>query len=309
MALESSYYRVLSIAGSDSGGGAGIQADIKTISALGGYALSAISAVTAQNTKQVYEITELSPRAIAKQIEVVLSDIGVDAIKIGMLHSPAAVKAVKQSLDKYLFLDKEEGSPIKKEEGSPIKKEEGSPIKGDFRGIVLDPVMVATSGDLLIQKETIQCLIKELFSSVDLITPNIQEAEAILDLEIKTQREAEESAYALLEMGARAVFLKGAHLDGEEITDTLLAKTKNGGFALKKHRHERIQTKNTHGSGCTLSSAITSYLAFGFDLFTATHLGYRYTLEAIDSAKNIVLGEGSAPLEHFFSPKKILRKF
>ena len=227
------YPRVLSIAGSDSGGGAGIQADLKTISALGCYGMTAITALTAQNTVGVQAIQAIPAAFLKAQLQSVLDDIGVDAVKIGMLHSPEVVEVVAWAIDHY-----------------------------QLKRVVLDPVMVATSGDTLIAKETISVLVSDLFPRVQLITPNLDEASLLLGKAVVDRQSLTQAAHDLQAMGAAAVLLKGGHLPGDELMDVLLLEDQTH----QVFRSRRIPSHNVHGTGCTLSSAIASHWALGCEL-------------------------------------------
>lgn len=263
------YARVLSIAGSDSGGGAGIQADLKTFSALGCYGMTAITAITAQNTLGVSAIHGVPPEVLRAQIRAVLDDIGADAIKIGMLHSPEVVTVVAQALDDYRI-----------------------------RHVVLDPVMVATSGDRLMAQETVQVLVKELFHRATLITPNLDEAELLLGRPITRAAELEGATRDLLALGAPAVLLKGGHLDSDEIVDVL--STGNG--HTQRWVSPRIASRNVHGTGCTLSSAIAAHLALGISLPQAVAESRGYVLASIAGGAAVHTGAGHGPLNHAHAP-------
>ena len=268
-ALPRRYARVLSIAGSDSGGGAGIQADLKTFAALGCYGMTAITAITAQNTQGVRAIHGVPPEMLRAQIDAVATDIGVDAVKIGMLHSPEVVRVVAEAIARH-----------------------------GLHNVVLDPVMVATSGDRLIAQETVGALVRELFPLATLITPNLDEAGWLLGRTLDSEAQLADAADALLALGARAVLLKGGHLPGEQVVDLL---------ALPGGVHERlaaarIATHNGHGTGCTLSSAIAAYLALGETLPEAVRLARRYILSAIAAGADVRTGQGQGPLNHGFAP-------
>jgi len=263
------YARVLSIAGSDSGGGAGIQADLKTFSALGCYGMTAITAITAQNTLGVSAIHGVPPEVLRAQIRAVLDDIGADAIKIGMLHSPEVVAVVAQALDDYRISH-----------------------------VVLDPVMVATSGDRLMAQETVEVLVKELFHRATLITPNLDEAELLLGRPITRAAEFEGATRDLLALGAPAVLLKGGHLDSDEIVDVLA--TDNG--HTQRWVSPRIASRNVHGTGCTLSSAIAAHLALGISLPQAVAESRGYVLASIAAGAAVHTGAGHGPLNHAHAP-------
>ena len=264
------YARVLSIAGSDSGGSAGIQADLKTIAALGGYGMTAITAITVQNTVGVRAIQALPAELLAQQIDAVAEDIGVDAVKIGMLHDVAVVRAVAAALQRHRFPH-----------------------------VVLDPVMVATSGDKLITQDTVAVLIRELFPLATLITPNLDEAGWLIGRNIRGVDELEGAARELLALGARAVLLKGGHLDGPELTDLLLAPP----AAPQRWSARRIATRNTHGTGCTLSSAIACQLALGEPLAAAVQSARAYVRGALAAGADVATGHGHGPLNHGFAPQ------
>jgi len=263
------YARVLSIAGSDSGGGAGIQADLKTFSALGCYGMTAITAITAQNTVGVSAIHGVPPEVLRAQIRAVLDDIGADAIKIGMLHSPEVVAVVAQALDDYRISH-----------------------------VVLDPVMVATSGDRLMAQETVEVLVKELFHRATLITPNLDEAELLLGRPVTRAAEFEGATRDLLALGAPAVLLKGGHLDSDEIVDVL--STGNG--HTQRWVSPRIASRNVHGTGCTLSSAIAAHLALGISLPQAVAESRGYVLASIAAGAPVHTGAGHGPLNHAHAP-------
>ena len=264
-----SYARVLTIAGSDSGGGAGIQADLKTMSALGCYGMTALTALTAQNTVGVQAIHAVPPAFLKAQLQSVLDDIGVDAIKIGMLHAPDIVEVVAWAIDQY----------------RPSH-------------VVLDPVMVATSGDRLIAEETVSELVKQLFPRASVITPNLDEAHWLLGRTIEHADQLPQAAHDLLAMGAQAVLLKGGHLAGEEVVDWL----EIPGQAGQRLASRRIHSHNVHGTGCTLSSAIACHLALGHGLPTAVMLARNYILGAIEAGANMRLGAGHGPLNHGHAP-------
>lgn len=264
------YKRVLTIAGSDSGGGAGIQADIKTISALGCYAASAITAVTVQNTCGVQAVHPIPPEIIAAQIHAVVSDIGVDAIKIGMLGSPAAAQAVAQAL-------------------SELKKQ------NKIKNVVLDPVLIATSGHTLSSEDTAQTIITHLFPLADIITPNIPEAEKLTSLGFLPQA-TKQIIEKLTALGAKSILLKGGHAPlNNTITDTLFHDN-----TYRTFTSEFYNTPNKHGTGCSLSSAIASYLALGFEMPIAVEYATAYIHHAIASAVEYKIGHGNGPIHHFF---------
>jgi len=269
MTNDRHYPRVLSIAGSDSGGGAGIQADLKTFSALGCYGMTAITALTAQNTQGVRAIHGVPPEFLAAQIDAVVEDIGVDAVKIGMLHAPEVVRVVAQAIRRH---------------GLPH--------------VVLDPVMVATSGDRLIAEETVAVLVRELFPLATVITPNLDEAELLLGHAIDGIHALEPAARELLALGAQNVLLKGGHLQGDEVVDLLLRPE----MPLLRLASPRIASHNVHGTGCTLSSAIAAHLALGLTLDEAVRRARDYILAAIAAGATVRTGHGHGPLNHGHAP-------
>jgi len=257
--------KILIIAGSDSSGGAGIQADIKTVTALGSYAMTAITAVTIQNTTGVKSIVPIKPKKISDQIEFTSKDIKPDAIKIGMLHSPKVIKAVIHSLDLI-----------------KVKK------------IILDPVMIAKGGAKLIDDKAIQLLKTELIKRVSLITPNIPETEILTKTKIKTKEDMIYAGNILIQLGAENVFIKGGHLDSKVVQDIFI--NKNEIFIIK---NRRITTSNTHGTGCTLSSAISTFFACGKTLKKSCELATMYVNNSIRS--NLNYGKGHGPINHLSS--------
>ncbi len=265
---QKNYIRILSIAGSDSGGGAGIQADLKTIAALGCYGMTAITAITAQNTCGVMGIQAVTPDMLAAQIKAVVTDIGVDAVKIGMLHDPEVVHVVASAIKEY-----------------------------KLTRVVLDPVMVATSGDALIAPPTITVLVNELFPLVSVVTPNLDEASLLLQRPLASRADLDLAAHDLCKMGAQAVLVKGGHLAGDEVTDVLLSEG-----VLQSFSSTRIRSQNTHGTGCTLSSAIACYLGMGYPLAKAVAAARSYILQAIAAGSNVKIGAGHGPLNHGFAP-------
>lgn len=262
------YRRVLTIAGSDSGGGAGIQADLKTIAANGCYGMSVITALTAQNTLGVTGIHAVPVDFVAAQMEAVLSDIGVDAVKIGMLFSPELIRTVAEQLQKF-----------------------------KVRTIVLDPVMVAQSGDKLLQDEAVAALKQYLIPLSELITPNLPEASVLLGREIATPSAIASAAIELAGFGCRNVLIKGGHLESGDSDDCLYLGPEQ---RLVSFPGERITTRNNHGTGCTLSSAIASFLAKGETMVTAVGHAKEYITGAIRAGADYSLGKGHGPVHHFF---------
>jgi hydroxymethylpyrimidine/phosphomethylpyrimidine kinase len=267
--FTSQYARVLSIAGSDSGGGAGIQADLKTFAALGCYGMTAITALTAQNTLGVQAIHGVPASFLKAQLQSVLDDIGVDAVKIGMMHSPEVVEVVAWAIDHY-----------------------------GLTQVVLDPVMVATSGDRLIAEETVSVLVKELFPRVQLVTPNLDEASLLLQQPLTAVDQLHNAAQALLDMGANAVLLKGGHLPGDVLCDVL--QTPDSDAVV--FEATRIHSRNVHGTGCSLSSAIAAHLASGKTMADAVAAARAFIRQAIADGASVKTGEGHGPLNHGFAP-------
>ena len=264
--------KILIIAGSDSSGGAGIQADIKTVTTLGSYAMTALTAITAQNTTGVKSVTPISAKDIEKQILFTCKDIKPDAIKIGMLHSSDVIYSILKSLKKI-----------------------------DTNKIVLDPVMIAKSGTKLINNYAIQTLKKELLSKVYLVTPNIPEAEVLTKTKIKNTEDMINAAKILFKLGAKNVLIKGGHAKSNKIEDIFFNRKK-----IRIFKSKRIKTKNTHGTGCTLSSAITTFISCGKPLMNSCELGIKYVNQAI--LLNPKYGKGSGPINHLNSIK-IDKKF
>jgi hydroxymethylpyrimidine/phosphomethylpyrimidine kinase len=276
--------RVLTIAGSDSGGGAGLQADLKVITALGGYGMSVITAITAQNTLGVTRIQDVDLDVVEAQIDAVLLDIGVDIVKIGMLASPEIVRTVAKALHRH-----------------------------GVKRIVLDPVLRATSGASLGGDDTAQAMITELFPMATLITPNMEEASLLLGRDIAGADDFKMAAQQLLEMGPQAVLIKGGHLDAThaQITDFLMWKTLEDGLEVtqsKEFKHYRVNTLNTHGTGCSLASAIATYLANGHDLSHAVAKAIAYVEAGLEAGRFLSIGEGPGPLWHMhdFYPTALL---
>lgn len=266
------YPIVLSIAGSDSSGGAGIQADIKTMSAIGVFATTVITAITAQNTTGVTAIQGISPDIVGKQIEAVFSDLHPKAVKIGMLFSKEIIEVVASNLERY----------------KP-------------RHIILDPVMISTSGSRLISEDAIDTLLNRLFPIATVITPNKMEAEYLAGISINGIEDISNVAKQILSYGGNAVLIKGGHFDCHTMTDYLIDKDGN----VKLFHGNFIQTDNTHGTGCTLSSAIASYLALDLSLPSAIDYAKKYLQAALENGADISTGYGHGPLNHFHNPQKL----
>ena len=257
--------KILIIAGSDSSGGAGIQADLKTVTSLGSYGMTAITAVTVQNTTGVKSVVSINPKKIYEQIVYTSEDIKPDAIKIGMLHSTEVIKKVLKALKKI-----------------KVKK------------IILDPVMIAKGGARLIDEKAIKILKKELIKNVDLITPNIPEAEVLTEMKINTVEDMMLAANKLIVLGAKNVLIKGGHLNKKKLFDIFLSKKD-----FKIFKSKKLITKNTHGTGCTLSSAITTFYSCGKSIKKSCELAIKYVNSAIKS--NPKLGKGHGPINHLNS--------
>lgn len=261
------YTTVLTIAGSDSGGGAGIQADLKTFSACGCYGMSAITAITAQNTCGVNDIHGIPESTIASQIRAVLDDIGTDAIKIGMLHSREVILTVTEVLNEY-----------------------------QCNNIILDPVMVATSGDPLIKEGAITLLKNEMFPLAKLITPNIPETEILTGHTITDNDAMIDAAKQLSKDFSTSVLVKGGHLENQDLVDVLWDDEDQD---IKFFKNKRLVTKNSHGTGCTLSSAIAAFSAKGMSLADAILNAEKYLHSAIEAGAQYVIGKGHGPVHHF----------
>lgn len=261
--------KTLTIAGSDSGGGAGIQADLKTFSALGCYGCSVITALTAQNTQGVINISGVEPSFIKDQLNAVLDDIGAGAIKIGMLHSSEVINGVADVLARYHSIP-----------------------------IVVDPVMVAKSGDRLLKEEAIETLKRSLLPLAKVVTPNLPEAEVLTGEQVKDQLSMETQLPRLSNFGPDSVLLKGGHLNDSDSPDFFYNAKDNKTIRLPG---KRIQTSNTHGTGCTLSSAIAAYLATGYEPYEAVSNAKAYMNQALRAGSDLQVGQGKGPVHHFFN--------
>ena len=255
--------RVLICAGSDSGGGAGIQADIKTVTALGCFAATAITALTSQNTKGVFNVLDIPTSFLRQQMTVVLEDIGADVIKTGMLHNAEVIRTISNTLENL----------------------------GDSSTLVIDPVMVAKGGHSLLQTSAIDALKNELIRKADVLTPNIPEAEVLVGIEITSVDDMRRAGERLLNMGPKSVLIKGGHLTDDTLTDILLTQSEE-----KLYSSPRLKTVHTHGTGCTLASAIAAGIAQGLEVQIATERARKYVFEAIRTAPG--LGAGHGPLNH-----------
>ncbi|WP_313262170.1 bifunctional hydroxymethylpyrimidine kinase/phosphomethylpyrimidine kinase [Sphingobacterium sp.] len=264
---------VLSIAGFDGSGGAGIQADTKTISSLGCYAMNVLTALPLQNTQGVKNIFDIPVEAVKEQLDCLFEDIYPDSIKIGMVHNSKLVETIANSLKDY---------------------------KGS---IVFDPVMVSTSGHRLIHEETIAAIKELLFPIAQIITPNLDEVSVLVGREISSVHAMEEVADEILSLGCNAALLKGGHLQSDILTSILIQKN----HAAQYFESKRVNTKNTHGSGCSLSSAIASFLARGYHLEQSTEKALMYINSAIKGSKDLLIGKGNGPLNHFFNPQRLIK--
>ena len=282
--MDSKYIAVLTIAGSDCSGGAGIQADIKTISALGCYAASAITAITVQNTQGVTAVHAVPPEIVAGQIRAVMDDIKPKAVKIGMVNDAETIKAIADTLADY-----------------------------DIEHIVVDPVMVSTSGSKLMQDDAIKVFIEKLLPMSTLITPNIYEAEILAGKKITDEDAMNDVAGEILSKGAEAVLIKGGHIEGDKKVDLLynaIRKTEARSSELTmmigdSFESETVETRNTHGTGCTLSAAIASNLAMGLGINKAIDKAKYWLTSALIAGADVEIGSGNGPVNHFYAPKKM----
>ena len=267
---------VLSIAGSDSGGGAGLQADIKTVSALGGYAATAVSAVTVQNTLGVRHVLPVPAGTVRDQVQAVLQDLKPQAVKISMLPDPQAAAPIAELLRRQAH-------------------------------IVIDPVMVATSGDTLVKEEAMQLIVKELFPLAQIVTPNLEEVRALTGIFPVKKQEYERAAKMILDMGPKAVLIKGGHAgSARRSSDYLLCADTH--FAPLVVSSPKSDSKNLHGTGCTLSAAIAFFLASGSDTTQSVISAKEYIYRAIKTGKNMQVGQGKGPVNHFFNPKALKKQ-
>ena len=275
MNVKKSYPTVLSIAGSDSGGGAGIQADLKTFSSLGVYGATAITAITAQNTQGVHSQFALPPQMVYDQIIAVMEDIHPSVIKIGMLSNLQVATVVADALERYSI------------------------------PIILDPVMVSSSGHRLLSVEAQEVLKERLLPMAQLVTPNIPEMEALSDMPLLTISDKYNAAKHLLSLGVQSVLLKGGHEEGDTKVDILYQKSPQG-IVTCSFSSDTLNTRNIHGTGCTLSSAIAAYMARGLDLKEAVSSAKIYITEAIKAGADISVGKGYGPVNHLFNPLKMM---
>lgn len=268
----------LTIAGSDCCGGAGIQADIKTMSALGVYAASVITAITVQDTRKVYSVCAVQPQIVAEQIRCVIEDLSPQYAKIGMINDEATITAICDVLDSY-----------------PIPH------------LIVDPIMVSSSGMLLMQKEALETFCNRLLPKSYLLTPNIPEAEILADMSIHSSDDIHKASQRIMNKTHQSILIKGGHLINEKKTDYLFYKSPDKSVKEYTFSREMVHTPNTHGTGCTLSSAITAYLARGKELPEAVRLAKEYTYNAMIEGSDLTIGHGTGPLNHFFAPEKLIK--
>lgn len=268
------YPTVLTIAGTDPSGGAGIQADLKTFAALGCYGMSVVTALVAQNTCGVRAIHSVPPEFVREQLLVVLEDIRPNAIKIGMVHSVGLVDVIVDILAAYPDIP-----------------------------VVFDPVMIATSGHRLIEEDTVAAIVEKLFPLSAVITPNMDEASFLTGIPVKGIDDMQEAAAMIMQMKPKSLLLKGGHLQSEKLTSMLV----NAAGLIQEYHSDKIDTKNMHGSGCTLSSAIASYLAIGDTIRDAVAKAQEYVHGAIFNAADVIIGKGNGPLNHSYNPQKMIK--
>lgn len=270
------YVKTLTIAGSDSGGGAGIQADIKTMSALGCYASSVITAVTAQNTKQVFCVQSVEATVVESQLRAVLTDLCPNAIKIGMVGCAKNIETIAQVLVEYRTVP-----------------------------LVIDPVMVSTSGKKLIEEDAIDTFCQCLLPMATILTPNIPEAETLARCAIATISDIDKAAIKILNLGCKALLIKGGHIESATKTDRLYFADNSKPIIFET---ETIDSVNTHGTGCTLSSAIAAFLARGLELEKAVAMAKNYVSQAIKEGADVCIGSGHGAVNHFFCPEKLIKR-
>jgi len=268
------YPSVLTIAGFDGSGGAGIQADIKTASALGCYSTSVLTALPVQNTQGVQKIYPIPVEAVADQIKAILDDVFPDAIKIGMVHTPQLVEVIVSTLAQYPKIP-----------------------------LVFDPVMVSTSGHRLIEEDTITAITEKLFPITDVVTPNMDEAAILAGMKVTSLDDLYTAGKRIKQLGCKSILLKGGHQETPVITSLFYDEHQQ----FHSFETEKFSTNNTHGSGCTLSSAIAAHIAQGKSLLEAVDLGQKYVFEAIKEGKDVQTGKGNGPLNHFFNPIKLIK--
>ncbi len=273
------YPSVMTVAGFDPSGGAGIQADIKTISALGCYATSALTALPVQNTCGVRSIYPIALEAVAEQMRAIMDDIPPDAVKIGMVHSAELALAIAGVIGEYR-------------------------ASGWDAPVVFDPVMVSTSGHSLIEETTLKAIVERIFPLAAVITPNMDEAAVLAGMAIETLDDMRVAGERILKLGCRSLLLKGGHLRSERLTSLFF----DGAGGVAEFHSERVDTCNTHGSGCTLSSAIASYLARGEALADAVAMAQEWVTAAISAGSDVKVGRGNGPLNHFWRPEQLIKR-
>ncbi len=269
--MKKKYPCIVSIAGSDCSGGAGIQADIKTISALGGYAATVITALTAQNTMGVSGIYPVPSAFVTQQIQAVMEDIYPSSMKIGMINYVEIVESIAQAINQY-----------------------------QPQHVVLDPVMVSTSGCKLISDEAITAITRQLIPITEIITPNLSETEILTGIHAHNQETMCQAAKILLSQGCKAALIKGGHLEGNRMCDLLLTQESETPYLFEA---PKVESKNTHGTGCSLSSAIATFLALEYPLPIAVEKAKEYVYQGIMAGKDVQIGNGHGPLNHFFAPQ------
>lgn len=268
------YIATLTIAGSDSCGGAGIQADIKTMSALGCYAASVITAVTVQNTMGVSAVHAVPPEIVAGQIRAVMDDIRPQAVKVGMVNDINTIKTIADTLAEY-----------------------------DIEHLVVDPVMVATSGARLMQDDAVEVFTQKLMPIATLLTPNVPEAEVLSGLTVNDKSSMDNAARIIQDKGCQSLLIKGGHIEGRKIDRLYTAMGRE-----REYEAANVATRNTHGTGCTLSSAITSYLAMGYAIGEAIAAAKEWLTGALIAGANVEIGSGHGPVNHFYNPQKTIIK-
>ena len=273
------YISTLTIAGSDCSGGAGIQADLKTMSALGTFATSVITSVTAQNTCGVTAIHVIPNDVIAAQIKAVMEDIYPMAIKVGMLNDSATMQTVATTLKQY-----------------------------KVPNLVIDPVMVSTSGHRLMEEEAVATFIQELLPMASILTPNLPEAEILANMKIENVEHVFEAAQRIIDKGCKSVLIKGGHASGNHKTDYLFSQRKDQSVEVSSFSSDTVDTKNTHGTGCTLSSAIAAFLAQGLSVNEAVKAAKEYVTNALKGGADVEIGHGHGPVNHFFNPEKLIKQ-
>jgi len=272
------YSTVLTIAGSDCSGGAGIQADIKTMSALGVYAASVVTSITAQNTLGVESVHTVTPQIVSSQIRAVMTDFDIRFAKIGMVNDEAVVEAIADSLDFF-----------------PIPS------------LIIDPIMVSSSGTRLMQSEALSSFCTRLVPKAKLLTPNIPEAEMLSSMSICCEEDKRKAAKKIMKLGCSNLLIKGGHSLGKTKTDSLFVQGENGELKEYFFTDNAVPTSNTHGTGCTLSAAIVAYMARGYELKDAVALAKKYVYRALIEGMDVKIGRGTGPLNHFFAPERLIK--